>query len=357
MSHTDWILYGATGFTGAMIAEEAIKRGHKPVLAGRSAKPLAELGARLGLPWVAVGLDEPDKLRDAIRGGGAVLNAAGPFGVTAPPLVEACLKEGVHYLDIAGEIPVMQHLFSRDGDAREKRIALVGGVGFGVTASNGLVKMVADLVPGATTLEVAVKADNQGRSQGAAKTTLEVLAKGGRAYRDGRLMPLRLGSGLKTLRFPDGNDVDILPVPSGDLEAAYQTTGIPNITAYIPFRRAAAMMLPAVQLGLSIAPIRRQLEAAIDRRGGHQAESQASEPKQSYVWAKATSPDGRQAEAWLELGEGYHFTAASSVRAVEQVLRGEIAGTVTPAEAFGADFALQIEGVRQAAGPVPARAV
>jgi len=346
MSLSTWMLYGATGTTGMLIAEQAIRHGHRPFLAGRSAGSLAALGKRLGLPWKAVGLDQPDQLRQAVAEVDAVLNAAGPFIATAPPLVVACLAAGTHYLDIAGEIPVLQHLFARDQAARERNISLIGGVGFGVVASNGLVKYVTDHVPGATTLELAVKADNGQASQGAAKSRFEVLADGGRVYRDGRLVPYRLGKGLKALRFPDGT-VDILPVPSGDLEAAYRATGIPNITAYIPFRRSAAMLLPLVQWGLSVDPIRTRLEAALDRRGTRQPEGQVGVQRTSYAWARATNQSGQQAEAWLELGEGYQFTAASSVQAVEHVLREQPSGALTPAQAFGADFVLGIEGVRR----------
>jgi short subunit dehydrogenase-like uncharacterized protein len=301
---------------------------------------------------MAVSLDQPDQLRQAASKVDAVLNAAGPFIVTAPPLVAACLAAGTHYLDIAGEIPVLQHLFARDQAARERNIALIGGVGFGVVASNSLVKYVADRLPGATTLELAVKADNQQASQGATKSRLGVLASGGRVYRDGRLVPYRLGKGLKALRFPDGT-LDILPVPSGDLEAAYRATGIANITAFIPFRRSAALLLPLIQFGLSIRPIRGRLEAALDRRGTRQPESQVGMQRTSYAWARATNQNGQQTEAWLELGEGYHFTAASSVQAVEYVLRDHQSGALTPAQAFGADFVLNIEGVRRwAAAPL-----
>jgi len=213
MSHTRWMIYGAAGATGTLIAEEAIRRGHQPLLAGRSAESLASLGKRLGLPWMAIGLDEPGRLKRAVSDVDAVLNAAGPFIATVPPLVQACLAAGTHYLDIAGEIPALQHLFARDQAARERNIALIGGVGFGVVASNSLVKYVADQLPGATTLELAVKADNQQTSQGATKSALEVLAGGGRVYRDGHLVPFRLGKGLKAFRFPDGT-FEILPATS-----------------------------------------------------------------------------------------------------------------------------------------------
>jgi short subunit dehydrogenase-like uncharacterized protein len=340
------MIYGATGTTGTLIAEAAVRRGYQPVLAGRSAASLATLGKRLGLPWKAVSLDQPDQLQRAVSEVDAVLNAAGPFIATAPPLVAACLAAGTHYLDIAGEIPVLQHLFARDQAARERHISLIGGVGFGVVASNSLVKYVADQLPGATMLELAVKADNGQASQGATKSRFEVLAGGGRVYRDGRLVPYRLGKGLKPLRFPDGA-VDILPVPSGDLEAAYRATGIPNITAYIPFRRSAALLLPLLQFALSIRPIRGRLEAGLDRRETRQPESQVDGQRTSYTWARATNQHGQQAEAWLELGEGYQFTAASSVQAIEQVLRERPSGALTPAQAFGADFVLSIEGVRR----------
>lgn len=345
MSQPTWMIYGATGVTGMLIAEEAIRHGYQPLLAGRSAEALASLGTRLGLPWMAVSLDEQDQLAQVVSTVDAVLNAAGPFIFTAPPLVQACLTVGTHYLDIAGEIAVLQYLFTHDQAARERHISLIGGVGFGTVASNGLVKYVADQLPDATTLELAVKAENQLTSQGAAKSALEVLAGGGRVYRDGRLVPFRLGKGMKTVRFPDGSR-DILPAPTGDLEAAYRATGVPNITAYLPFQRSAALLLPLAQWGLSFRPIRRGLGAIVEKQGAHQRDTQEDGQRRSYAWARATNQRGQQVEAWLELGEGYHFTAASSVQAVAQTLRGRPSGALTPVQAFGVDFVLNIEEVR-----------
>jgi len=47
------------------------------------------------------------------------------------------------------------------------------------------------------------------------------------------------------------------------------------------------------------------------------------------------------------MGEGYAFTAAAAVRAVEAVLERRPTGALTPAQAFGADFALGIDGVKR----------
>jgi short subunit dehydrogenase-like uncharacterized protein len=63
----------------------------------------------------------------------------------------------------------------------------------------------------------------------------------------------------------------------------------------------------------------------------------------SFGWARATGPDGTT-EAWLQTGESYAFTAAASIRAVEEALARSLSGAFSPAAAFGADFALTIPG-------------
>src|SRR4051812_1018587 len=102
-SSDDWVLYGATGYTGKLLVEEAVQRGHKPALAGRSAGKVAEVAGRHGLEAHGLKLADTEKLRKLLRGRALVLNAAGPFIETSAPMVEACIAEGVSYLDITGE--------------------------------------------------------------------------------------------------------------------------------------------------------------------------------------------------------------------------------------------------------------
>src|SRR5690606_39893050 len=81
-----WMIYGAYGFTGQHIAREAVKRGHRPLLAGRSAKKLRALAAELGLNYRAFSLDDPAALAGALRDVDLVLHCAGPFAETARPM-------------------------------------------------------------------------------------------------------------------------------------------------------------------------------------------------------------------------------------------------------------------------------
>src|SRR3954466_6252641 len=130
-----WLLYGATARTGTLIAEEAVARGHRPVLAGRDADRLRRLGERLDLPWVAGPATEMSQLIGDSR---LVLLAAGPFGATAPAVLRACWDGGVHYLDLANEIPVAEAALAADEEARRRGISVLPAVGFGTVARGGL---------------------------------------------------------------------------------------------------------------------------------------------------------------------------------------------------------------------------
>ena len=308
MSQTGtWMLYGAAGYTGALIAQHACERGHRPVLAGRTAPAVAALAGQLGLQHRAVGLDDA-----------AALNAAGPFLHTAAPLAEACLAAGVHYLDVGNELQVFSALYDLDHRARQAGVTIMPGVGFGVVATNCLARHVSDAVGGAVILDIATRAASAQQGPGVAATRQQNMPYGGWIRQAGHLEPCPLGSGIITITLPDGPCL-IMPLPTGDLEAAFQATGAADITAY-----GAVPGDPAV--------------------GDPQASHPAPPADRSFGWAQATGPDGATAAAWLQAGESYAFTAAASIRAVEETLTRAPHGAVSPAAAFGADFALTIPG-------------
>ena len=105
MADYRWMIYGAYGYTGRLVALNAVRQGQRPLLAGRSAEKLAPLAERLGLDWVAVDLADQAALRQAIGRVELVYHAAGPFVRTSAPMIDACLATGAHYLDLTGEIP------------------------------------------------------------------------------------------------------------------------------------------------------------------------------------------------------------------------------------------------------------
>src|ERR1700722_12899438 len=132
MPDAEWILYGANGYTARCIAEECARKGLRPLLAGRNARAIAELAAQFGFEQRVFGLDDATELRANIRGSKLILNCAGPLSATARPMMEACLAKVVHYLDITGEIEVIEAAAALEERAKAAGVILLPAVGFDV---------------------------------------------------------------------------------------------------------------------------------------------------------------------------------------------------------------------------------
>src|ERR1044072_5543947 len=79
-------VYGATGFTGGLIARELQRRGADFLIAGRDRGKLQHLSEELGgAPFKAVSLDAPAGLRELLEPCSVVLACAGPFGLYGEP--------------------------------------------------------------------------------------------------------------------------------------------------------------------------------------------------------------------------------------------------------------------------------
>lgn len=342
------MLYGAYGYTGRLILEQAVKMGQRPVLSGRSRDKLLPLARQYGLEAMVADPGVPEQLRDALRTVQVVLNGAGPFINTYIPIVEACLDTGTSYLDITGEIPVFEGIFSYDRRARDRGICLIPGVGFDVVPSDCLAKYAALKLPGASMLEIAFVGLKH-PSAGTLKTMIEILSKGGIVRRNGAITPLPLGSGVRKVRFTNGS-FTVMPIPWGDLETAFYSTHIPDITTYMAYPASIAyavrLIAPLVSGLLSVEAVRRAARAAIDKRVSGPDEEMRLRGG-SFLWAKVSDKTGKAVEAWLDTLEGYRFTAVSAVHAVESVLRLGPTGALTPSIAFGPDFVLGIEGTKR----------
>lgn len=345
-----WMLYGAYGFTGKLIVEEALRRGHWPVLAGRNPAKLAELAATSGLEWISIDLDEPDRLAREVEPFDLVFHAAGPFVRTSEPMIAACLAGGAHYLDITGELSVFENTFRQGSAAKAAGVTLMSGVGYDIVPSDCLARYVADQLPGATHLETGLRAlaDVSSGTVKSGQVNLGDMPGGSAVRRDGRLVARPLGRDTRTVRFSDGVEKTLVAFPWGDLVTAYHTTGIPNITSYLamPFRTGLPLLSRAAALALRLPGARALAEraATLAFSGPDEAAQQSG---RTYLWARVADEQGHSVEAWLETGEVYRFTAMAGVRAVERVRAENPRGALTPAGAFGADFALDIDGVRR----------
>jgi short subunit dehydrogenase-like uncharacterized protein len=132
------LIYGATGYTGKLIAKTAVDRRVRPILAGRNLGKVQAIAEPLGLSARAFELGDPAHIDAAIKDISVLLSVAGPFSATWRPVADACLRNRVHYLDITGEIDVFGALAARDAEAKARGVTLLPGVGFDVVPSDCL---------------------------------------------------------------------------------------------------------------------------------------------------------------------------------------------------------------------------
>ena len=347
-----FLLYGATGYTGRLIADLAVARGLRPTLAGRSADTLVAVAHSTGLDHVAVGLDDPAALDRALADHPLVLHAAGPFSRTSAPMVEACLRTRTHYLDVTGEIAVFEALAARDAEAKAAGITVLPGTGFDVVPTDCLALHLKTRLPTATTLKLAIRALSSA-SHGTAQTAVENLGAGGAMRRDGRIVSVPAAHDTVEATFADGKTRPCVAIPWGDVSTAFHSTGIPTITTYAAFPPSTVRVMKASRvLGpvLQSSPVQSLLRALVARTvtGPTEADRQRGA---SHVWGEATDDAGRQAVATWAGPEGYAFTADAALRSALAVLDGRTeAGFQTPSSAFGADFALEMDGTRREDG-------
>src|SRR6516165_8483724 len=179
------LIYGSTGYTGKLIAKAAVSRGARPILAGRNLDKVKAVADPLGLTARGFDLGEPARIDAAIKNISALLCAAGPFSATSRPVADACLRNRVHYLDITGEIEVLEALAARDAEAKAQGVTLLPGVGFDVVPSDCLAAHLKHRLPDANELKLFLSL-GANMSRGTAKTMIEAIAAGTRLLLKGR---------------------------------------------------------------------------------------------------------------------------------------------------------------------------
>lgn len=339
------LIYGATGFTGKLCTQAALDLGLRPVLAGRDAGRVAAVAAPLGLSHRAAPLDDPMRLAALLRGMRVVLHAAGPFSATSAPMAAACLAAGVHYLDIAGEVSVLDALAARHREARARGVMLMPAVGFDVVPSDCLAALVAGrlarpkrLALGFTGLQFATR--------GSLRTLVEH-AGVVRVRRDGLLTDVVPGTLRRTFDYGAGAR-ESLHVSWGDIVTAHYTTGVPDVTVYFDATPSLRGMLAASRhLGWALrtppAQAWMKAHAVYLPEGPSPAERAAA---RMTIVAEAEDAAGRRASARLHTPEAYTLTGLTAAEIARRVLRGDTEpGFQTPGRVFGADFILGFPGV------------
>ena len=340
------LIYGANGYSGQLIAAEAVARGLKPILAGRNRDALDALAGPLKLTRRVFELNDAHEIERNLDGVQLVLNCAGPFSQTCEPLLDACLRQRIHYLDITGEIDVFALCHRTQKRAVHAGSVVMPGVGFDVVPTDCLAAMLKQRLPDATHLVLAFEASG-GPSPGTARTSVEGLAKGGRVRIDGELKEVPLAWKSREFTRQDGSHRSAMTIPWGDVYTAFVSTGIPNIETYmaVPAKTIARLRwLRHLRWMLALPFVQRQLQRKAGQTAG--PDRQRRENSACEVWGEARNAAGKQVAASLKTPNGYTLTVTASLGIVEHLLANSPAGGYyTPSMLMGADYVLGLPGV------------
>lgn len=341
-----WMIYGVTGYSGRLIAEKALEKGLKPVLAGRESDSLRELAARLSLECRAFSLDDDiEQLAQQLEGIDALISCAGPFSATARPMIRACVRAGTHYFDITGEMDVFEFAHSAEIDAAAKSagITVCPGIGFDVIPTDCLASALAEAMPDATDLHLGFSGA-MAVSPGTAKSMIEGFAMGTKARRNGKIVSIPLL--VSDIDYGKGEQQS-MSVSWGDVSTAYYTTGIPNITVSWPADNKGVLQ---ARLAGWLRPLFRQqwlqeyLKKQVDKRvKGPDAEQR--DRHSVHVWGEARNARGDSLTARVVTANGYSVTCDAPPLIIEHLMAQDIpAGSHTPAQLFGKEFICAIPG-------------
>ncbi|MFC4449592.1 saccharopine dehydrogenase family protein [Halorussus aquaticus] len=342
------LVYGSYGYTGALVARTAVEEGLSPVLAGRTAEKVERQATDLGLDHRVFSLQHPEVVESQVEEFAAVLNCAGPFSKTAEPLYSACLNAGTDYLDITGEIDVLEAIAGREEEAEATGVTLLPAVGFDVVPTDCLAAYLHEQLPSATRLSLAI--DGLGTfSPGTAKSIVEGLSTPGAVRQDGRIRSVPAAWKTRHLDFGRGRKPAV-SIPWGDISSAYYTTGIPNVETFATVPEyAATLMAKTRSLApvLGTKPVQKALKAVADAVvSGPTPEERAQSV--SRIWGEVTDDEGSRVTARMRTPDTYDVTAQTAVESARRVAEGEVGpGFHTPASAFGADYVLEFDGVER----------
>jgi short subunit dehydrogenase-like uncharacterized protein len=338
-------IYGATGFTGGLIAHELRKRGADLLIAGRNRGKLDALSEELGgVPVAAVPLGDPAGLRRMLEPCPVVAACAGPFTLHGEPLVAAAVETGTHYLDTTGEQPFMRMAFDRYGErAVASGAALVPGMGFDFAPGDLIAALTAEGMGPLEEIVLAYCVHGFAPTHGTALSALEIMRGGDVVWSAGDWRPAPRSADGGRWRFPEPiGEQRMLRYPAGEqitvprhVETARVRTLLNGMVVpprLMPLAAASSPLLGAAMR----TPLRRAAGALIRRLPA--APSERHRRASRFIISCEARSKSASRRGTVRGGDVYGLTAASLAHGALLCANPSYdrSGALAPAQAFDA---------------------
>ncbi len=340
------VVFGATGYTGELIATRLAAAGERPVLAGRSESKLADLASRLGgLDFVRADAMRQNAVFNLVDSSDVLISTVGPFTKWGLPAVRAAVAAGCVYLDTTGEPDFIRRVFSEfDAPARRSGARLLPAMGydFAPGALAGALAL-SEAGEAAVRVDIGYYALGEGvtsLSAGTRESLVGITLGDGFAYRDGSIRGARPAERVRSFHVA-GRSREAFSIGGAEhfgLPAAFP--GLREVNVYLgwfgplsrPFQAGSLVGSLVKRVPLASPAMRVVGERIAGLVPGPDAGSTPG--GRSWVVAEAFGPSGRVvSEVHLAGPDGYDFTASFVSWAARHSVSG--AGALGPVEAYG----------------------
>ena len=342
------LIYGANGYTGKLITQEALQKRVEIHIAGRNEEAIRTLSIATSCPYYIVELSDKSKLEKLLEDFDSVIHCAGPFSETAIPMVEACIASKTNYLDITGEIWVFEDIMKYHHLAKKAGIALIPGVGFDVVPTDCLATYLHEKLADAQFLELAFVGSATNMSRGTAVTMLKNIAKGGFIREDGQIKNVPLAYAIKEIKFSHRKQW-CMTIPWGDLMTSYHQTQIPNIRVYSGTSRSTIKKIKryrGLKFLLGIGWIQKLVRTKIENSLTGPKDEELKSGR-TYILGTVSNNNAQKYSTELVTPEAYYLTAKTALSAALKLRNNPLEGYFTPSQAFGKDFIMEFEEVER----------
>jgi len=345
------VIYGATGFTGRLIAEALARRGLGFAVAGRDRVRLETLASELECaPEVRPApVHDDDALRAAFEGASVVINCAGPFSRLGEPVVRAAIASGAHYLDTTGEQRFMRDIFERyESAARKAEVCVVNAFAFDVALGDWAADLAADSLPGPPLDELSVSyaIDKFRPTTGTQLAMLASLEQGGFVWSHDRWEPSPLAAESRVVAYPEPFGMrEAISFPSGEVITVPRHVDTARVQTFLSLAddtslgraltRGASLLGPLLST-IAQSPIGALARAKLSEHVTHPTLAQRQ--RTTFAIAARAERSFERREVTVSGADPYGITAEVVAFGIETLLgRGPGAtGVVAPAEAFSA---------------------
>jgi short subunit dehydrogenase-like uncharacterized protein len=264
-------VYGATGFTGSLVARALLAEGAAVILAGRDRARVEALAAELRaetsgaeIGTRVASLADPASIAAALAGAAVVIDCAGPFTRLGEPVVDAAIAGRVHYLDTAGEQAFLRDMYERkDALARRAGVAVVNGMAFEIALGDWAAALAADALGAGPAgdaegeeldeVVVAYGLHRMRPTRGTRLSAIESLGGPGVVWHAGRWEPVRPAAERRTFNFGARGGVrEAVSFPSGEVIAVPRHVAARRVQTFVSLSDSPWIGRAAQTLGIAL---------------------------------------------------------------------------------------------------------